>query len=220
MSSGETPGSVRGFTLIELLVVIAIIAILAGILFPVVGNAMKRAEISRAKAEMAGIVSAIKAFYSEYGIMPSLDTNGSGDYTFAGKWGGAPFSTDNPKRQYTVMDILRAVNTTNNPKRIVFLEVPESSMTGTDLLGNNYQPTDGYYLDPWGNPYCIVMDTEFDGQIGGFADSMTINGRFPAIKDYLLYLSPNRSSAFPGVIAGVMSYGANPGDTNSFLVSW
>ncbi len=210
-----------GITLVELLVVIAIIATLVAILTPAIFRGMERADLNRAKTEMANIAAAIMAFFREYGIMPTTDTNGYPDHTFTGKRSsGTDPLAGNPRAQKLIMDILRARNPTNNPRRIVFLDIPESSMTGRDMYGNTYTPADGYYLDPWGNPYIIVMDTDFDDLIGGFANVIGGLTGLSALGPYIIDLSPKKNGSFPGVKVGVMSLGPNPGNTNSFLKSW
>ena len=205
-----------GFTLIELLVVIAIIGILAAILLPAINRAIVRAEIARARSEMAQIVTAIKSYFGEYGVMPTPNTNGYQDHTFSGIWGTF---NGNPKPNSVIMDILRAVDRTNNLKGIVFLDVPVESMKGDSTLPTHqdtYNGSEGFYLDPWGNPYVIVMDTDFDGQIGGFNSFLEI----PAIATYIWNNSPRGNGTYPGVTVGVMSYGPDPGETESFLTSW
>src|SRR5882762_9028780 len=62
--------SVAAFTLIELLVVIAIIAVLAAMLFPA-GSAMKkRATLSRARAELDQVATAIESYKAKLGHYP------------------------------------------------------------------------------------------------------------------------------------------------------
>ena len=53
----------KGFTLIELLIVVAIIAILAAIAVPNFLEAQTRAKVSRAKADMRSLATAIEAYY-------------------------------------------------------------------------------------------------------------------------------------------------------------
>src|SRR5437899_10699281 len=61
---------VRAFTLIELLVVITIIAVLMGIAFPVFSSIQNQARKTQAKNDVTQIVTAVNAFYTEYGKYP------------------------------------------------------------------------------------------------------------------------------------------------------
>jgi len=61
----------EGFTLIELLVVISIIAILAGMLLPVLGKAKDKARRAQAKVEITHIVTAITQYESDYHRLPA-----------------------------------------------------------------------------------------------------------------------------------------------------
>ncbi len=60
----------RGFTLIELLIVVAIIAILAAIAVPNFLEAQTRAKVSRVKADMRSLATAIEAYYVDYNRHP------------------------------------------------------------------------------------------------------------------------------------------------------
>src|SRR2546428_6644068 len=67
------------FTLIELLVVITIIVILMGLLFPAFRGVQDQAKKTQAKNDLTQIVTAVNAFYTEYGRYP---TNANADVTF------------------------------------------------------------------------------------------------------------------------------------------
>lgn len=59
-----------GFTLIELLIVVAIIAILAAIGIVNYLHAQTRARVSRAKAEMQTIATALESYYTDFNAYP------------------------------------------------------------------------------------------------------------------------------------------------------
>ncbi len=63
-------GRRRGFTLMELLIVIAIIAILAGILVPVIFYVQKKARISATRAQIVGIKGALAQYDLIFGQYP------------------------------------------------------------------------------------------------------------------------------------------------------
>ncbi|HMP74010.1 MAG TPA: prepilin-type N-terminal cleavage/methylation domain-containing protein [Kiritimatiellia bacterium] len=145
-----TAGSLRrksGFSLIELLVVIAIIAILAGLLFPALNAVMQRSESAQARTEVKAIEMAVRSFYTDYGRFPI----GSGQPDQA-------FGIGN-NANGELIRILRAisgpgnVNHVNNPRRRNYLDINENSLLNDNLV------------DPWGNQYVIVMDTNFDNQL-------------------------------------------------------
>lgn len=159
-----TPKTSRSaFTLVELLTVIAIIAVLMGILFPTIGAAIESAKKTQAKNDELQIVNAVKAYYTEYGKYPVLSTEQGTDKEF--KAGGT--STDN------LLNVLRANgqgrdNPTGpdnlNPRRIVFLEVPNVKV---DTAGKrkNGVGGDGIFYDPWGNAYSIKIDSNYDNNL-------------------------------------------------------
>src|SRR5437588_7282606 len=64
----------KAFTLIGLLVVIAIIAVLLGLAFPVFQGVLDRAKKAQAKNDVTQIVTAVNAFYTEYGRYPTSAT--------------------------------------------------------------------------------------------------------------------------------------------------
>src|SRR4030095_8619261 len=63
-------GQQEAFTLIELLVVIAIIAMLIGLLFPAFRAVQDQAKRTQAKNDLTQIVTAVNAYYTEYGKYP------------------------------------------------------------------------------------------------------------------------------------------------------
>ncbi len=157
-------GNRRGFTLIEVIVVAAIIAILAGILVPMIFNQIDEAKITRAAADCKSIQTAIMAFRKDTGKWPA----------YAG--GTYPCTT-------TVDGILATVLTTdggNQPTiagagwdtsgslRLAIL-VNEASAcypvpSSTTVPGWKGPYANAFSADPWGNKYYVnAKDFETPG---------------------------------------------------------
>jgi len=86
----------RGFTLIELLIVVAIIAILAAIAVPNFLEAQVRAKVSRVRADMRSIATAIEAYsvdtnmypastQDEFSVNSQFPTSGDTEYDLSGQ---------------------------------------------------------------------------------------------------------------------------------------
>jgi prepilin-type N-terminal cleavage/methylation domain-containing protein len=150
----------EAFTLVEMLVVIAIIAILAGILIPVVGRAKTKAKAAAARVEMAGLELAIKSYHNDYSRWP-VPKNSVKNVV------GEDFTYDSNKAygNEALMQILMAEAGDNNaghernPKKNKYIDPKDSGETN-DLPGFS---TTGRYHDPFGNEYKISLDLNGDG---------------------------------------------------------
>jgi prepilin-type N-terminal cleavage/methylation domain-containing protein len=167
-----------GFTLVEMLVVIAIIGILASILLPVFHSVVDRAKRAKAKTEATSLAQAIEGYDSAYGRFPvstnaqNTATAAGSDYTYGGTGrdaGGNVTWTLGTMTNDEVIAILMDLqtypgggNTINynhvkNPQQTIFLNAHMSGDTSSPGVG-----TDLVYRDPWGNPYIITMDLNYD----------------------------------------------------------
>jgi prepilin-type N-terminal cleavage/methylation domain-containing protein len=182
---------VSGFTLIELLVVIAIITVLAGLLFPAFETVLNSAKKTGAKNDLTQLVTAVTAFYTEYGKYPTTGT------TDATATYGPAGSNTNEK----LLDVLRNITTdpltvTLNPRQIVFIspsDVKDVNHVASEWhrnqanirpQGTPYNKIDGNYDNQLANPYAadsgagpailnigvIAWSFGSDGQLGTAGD--------------------------------------------------
>jgi prepilin-type N-terminal cleavage/methylation domain-containing protein len=184
-----------GFTLVELLVVIAIIGILAAMILSALAGASKAAKKMKARIEAQDIATAITAYDSAYGRFPvsnaaqvaanNAGPNANPDFTyganvynlatrstvFEGTAVAASSGLTNDEVIAILMDItnypsgIPTINTNHvkNPQQTKFLAPKMSGDTSSPGVG-----TDLVYRDPWGNPYIISMDLNYDEQCEDF----------------------------------------------------
>jgi prepilin-type N-terminal cleavage/methylation domain-containing protein len=145
---------VSAFTLIELLVVIMIIAVLIGLAFPVFQGVQNQTRKTQARNDLVQIVTAISAYYTEYGKYP-LTPATPADTTYGATTANAQLFNE-----------LRSVSATHNPRGIVFLSPPDVKDPSNPRAGiGSAAATAGQYFDPWGKPYLIRIDTDYDNQV-------------------------------------------------------
>jgi len=175
-----------GFTIVELLTVIAIIAILAAMLLPVLSAARTHAQRVQAHLQVVDIAQAIQKYDSDYGRFPTSQAAGTNDFTYGGtvfdagrNLGGTVYTTPTSGVMMTneeviaiLMDVtnyangkpvLANLNYQRNPQQTIFLN-PKMSGYDPSQPGPPEGGVDvtGVYRDPWGNPYIISMDLNYD----------------------------------------------------------
>lgn len=168
-----------GFTLVELLVVIAIIAVLAGAGFAAGNAAIQKARKTTALATCVAIESAVNDFYSEYGYMPAAGL--AADTTYKTNSG------DGVKLITVLLGYEGAGSSVLNTRSVRFLSVKDGKKLvggGKDGLittGTSPNITVTGLYDPWGGPYNVMLDGDYDESIvpkpTGVTNSTTLNGR-------------------------------------------
>jgi prepilin-type N-terminal cleavage/methylation domain-containing protein len=206
-----------GFTLVELTAVILIIAILAGVIFTGASSMLQRAKKTQAKNDLTQLVTAINAFYTEYGQYPVAAQTGadSADYVGGNDANGA-----------AVMDTLRVPTPSSppalNPRGIVFLNVPVAKST-TKPLGGIGTTIRAWY-DPWGSAYRIKIDNNYNGLLTNpYSDTDGSAGGTTLNQGVIAY-SYGKNGALGGG-AAVSGFSAESGTAGKFknssdVLSW
>ena len=214
------------FTLIELVVVIAIIATLAAFLFPVLQNMLVQAKKTQAKNDVIQIVTAVNAYYTEYGKYPLATSDGSADTRF-----GLTLTNE------ALFDVLRATglgrdtvnaldtsgNVNLNLRRIVFISPPDVKSTASPKSGIG---TNRQFYDPWGSTYKIVIDGNYDNQIttNPYTDTDGSAGASPLRIGVIAY-SYGQNGAVGGGAAASASFSKESGTGGNYkssgdVLSW
>jgi prepilin-type N-terminal cleavage/methylation domain-containing protein len=112
------------FTLVEMIVVILIIATLTALFVGAAANTFDRARRAQAKNDVTQIVTAVNAFYTEYGRYPVTVTDPTKDAFFGA--GATPAGSTSYSNNDVLFNVLRNITTDPNavalnPRQIVFL---------------------------------------------------------------------------------------------------
>jgi prepilin-type N-terminal cleavage/methylation domain-containing protein len=186
----QKPNWSVAFTLVEMLVVIAIIAILAAMILPAIQGAQKAAKVKKAQMEINDIKNAIIRYDTDYHSYPvsgdvrSITSSKKEDFTyFDGNTNMNLLGINNPAFERPNSEVIAIlmdwtntplatspvlvtnanVNHQKNPQQNKYLNPSMSGYAGAGI------PLPGVdasliYRDPWGRPYVISMDLNYDEQ--------------------------------------------------------
>ena len=179
MRSARRSAAPRAFTLLELLIVVAVIIALAGLLFPVIGSVQEKGRKTQAASDAAQIVTAVNAYYAEYGKYPLADGKQGSDTLFSDATGYAN------QHNHLLFNVLRAKPGTEsadgatwdflalNPKQVIYFEGKQVKDASKPKGGfppmTSSQPNNQNYFDPWGQEYAVFIDGDYDGKIDLYA---------------------------------------------------
>lgn len=140
----------EGFTLLEILIVIGIMAVLAGLLFPGIQGALASGKKTQALAAIRDIVTGLKQYQVDYGRFPVP----------AGQAAEEVLDLDAGS---AVLKVLLGENPQAlNPKTERYIEPKIGKAGAGGLIGAG----DDYALvDPWGQPYRVILDLNYDGRV-------------------------------------------------------
>jgi prepilin-type N-terminal cleavage/methylation domain-containing protein len=204
----------EAFTLIELLVVIAIIAVLIGLLFPAFRAVQNQAKQTQAKNDLTQIVTAVNAFYTDYGRYP-LPSGTTTNYTYgAGGDVGTNQSLLTELRGCTAAAGSCPGAATINTRQIVFLSPPDVKDSARPRSGIGITGGIGQYFDPWGTNYVIRIDGDYNNQLPNPYTADTGAGA-GTLNQGVMAWSAGSDSKSPGYNGGTTTFSASDD-----VISW
>jgi type II secretory pathway pseudopilin PulG len=184
-------------------VVITVIAILIALLFPAFNGVQDQAKRTQAKNDVTQIVTAVNAFYTEYGKYPTMATT---DATFGP---GSTLLTTNE----TLFNPLRGLDLTLNPRQIIFISPPDVKDKANPRSGIGTDIGTGQYFDPWGKNYTVRIDADYNNQV---ANPYTQNaGATPNLQIGVISWSLGKDG-----LGGQGSADKNAGNADDDVISW
>jgi type II secretory pathway pseudopilin PulG len=156
------------------IIAIPIVALLAGIAVPAIVAIKKKMKKDQARALAMSVVSSCKGYYAEYQKYPAPNEEAAAEVD--------PLRTDD-----VLTGILLGTDIARNPKKINFLPdlKPVERGHGFGLLTEDNATS---IVDPWGEPFYVLMDTDY---------STTIE-------------NPNADSMISKLHQGILVYSAGP----------
>lgn len=185
----------KGFTLIEAAVAIAVVAILSGIIIPLVVKNLRDSQVARARNDVQVIAAAIASQMKDTGGRPSA-AGGPGGATGAGNvnwWSGAteigPVAGTAANSFTNLFALSTTAPATMNPQLQALFGFPATvTMNSEFAYKGPYLGTDvALKTDPWGNSYYIL---------GYSAASQTSNGPI-----WVFSTGPDKATALPAYAA-------------------
>lgn len=134
----------KGFTLIELIIVVAILAVLAGVLIPVVGNALGDSEQKAANSDASAVASALNNM-SSFGEIDLAKAVSNGVLTLSDDEFTVLKTRVPGLAQKTAAEAAAAIT------KVATMTATVNGVTATTVIGLNY--SNGEKTGTWGDPY-------------------------------------------------------------------
>ena len=206
------------FTLMELLLVIVIVVILVGLAFPAFQGVLERAKKVQAKNDLTQIVTAVNAYYTEYGKYPLVTAD-----TIYG-----PGGTSSADLFYSLRAVALGANAlvngvpAVNPRTIVFISPPDVKNLASPRSGIG---SDGQFYDPWGTPYAIEIDGNYNNQITNPYGGSGGAGASPLYQGVIAWSLGKNGVLGGGLATDRTKFGDEPGRAGVFtnsgdVISW
>jgi type II secretory pathway pseudopilin PulG len=135
----------------EVLFVISVLLIFASIIVPAALSLRNRNGSVRAYADMRILISAANRYNSEYRLWPVFNPPAQGDARY-----GDRISNAGVFRILSAEDGEGNENHRSNPSRINFVDLVADGAQRPPLN------KDGELVDPWGSPYQMVFDSDYN----------------------------------------------------------